>query len=247
MEKRFGILVLLSVVLLSACGLDKQEPVNQNAEPTSQQETSQSGENSNEVLIEATEDEEVKLYANKEKNQVIESAALDVNGVKKNFGWTVPNTGTKPQLFYTDLTGDGEEEAVVIIQTGKGTGLDNFEIHVINASDLSEIKVQSYENIVSNHIKSKVVKSDDGIAVSVITQGKELKFENKSAVPAPDQKELAFGGVVIYTLENQTIKLSIPGSVGESPIFVCDFNVLYKYDNAKNEFIVDTIEAKPIK
>ncbi|MFE6078278.1 hypothetical protein ACFVQB_27865 [Paenibacillus sp. NPDC057886] len=248
MKKELGIVVLLSVFLLSGCGSDKQEPVTQNSsEPASQQVTSQSEENSSGALIEATKDEKVKLYANKEMDKVIEGVTLDVNGSKKDFDWKIPDSGTKPQLFYTDLTSDGKEEAVVIIQTGKGTGLDNFEIHVINADDLSEIKVQSYEDIVANHIESHVAKKDDGIAVTVITQGKELKFENKSAIAAPDQKELAFGGVVTYTLENQTIKLNIPGSVGVSPIFVCDFNVSYKYDSAKNEFIVDQIEAKPIK
>ncbi|WP_128100063.1 hypothetical protein [Paenibacillus sp. DCT19] len=42
-----------------------------------------------------------------------------------------------PQVCNTDLTGDGREEAVIIIQTGKGTGLDNFDIDVLGGDQPS--------------------------------------------------------------------------------------------------------------
>lgn len=238
-------MLLLSVVLLSGCGSDKPETVTQGVgESPSEQVTTKPVQDMDAKLLGSSEDEKVKLYS---KNDEVN---LDINGNEKNFAWDVPgDTGTDPQIFYTDLTGDGKEEAVVIIQTGRGTGLDNFDIHVVNSEDLSEIKVQNYEDIVADQIKSQVSKNDDGtLAITVNVQGTESKF-NYSTDPSPDYKqdELAFGGVVIYSLENQKIKLGISGSVGESPTYVCDFDITYKFDSATNEFVADQIKVKPIE
>ncbi|MEB2299308.1 hypothetical protein LAV72_06680 [Lysinibacillus xylanilyticus] len=250
MKKEIGTLMLLSVITLSGCSLDRSTTVTQETVKTSsEQGTTQSEQKSDAKLIAASDDKKVKLYAlNEEKNE-IKSVVLDIDGKQKNFDWEIPNTGTEPQLFYTDLTNDGKEEAVIIIQTGRGTGLDNYDIHVINVEDLSEIKVQSYEDIVANEIKSKVVKNDDGtLTITAKAQGKESKFDyDFDPAPNLNQDELSFGGVVVYALENQTIKLNMPGSVGVSPVYVADFNITYKFDSAKNEFMVDQIEMMPTK
>ncbi|MBG9453118.1 hypothetical protein ABE61_03325 [Lysinibacillus sphaericus] len=247
MKKEIGILMLLSIFTLSGCSLDKS--TTSTVKASGEQETTQSEQQNNAKLIEASDDKKVKLYALNEENNEIKSVVLDIDGEQKNFDWEIPNTGTKPQLFYTDLTNDNKEEAVVIIQTGRGTGLDNYDIHVINVEDFLEIKVQSYEDIVANEIKSKVVKNDDGtLTITATAQGKESRFDyDFDPAPNLNQDELAFGGVVIYTLENQKIKLNMPGSVGVSPVYVGDFNITYKFDSAKNEFIVDQIEMMPTK
>ncbi|WP_339180332.1 hypothetical protein MHB43_30545 [Paenibacillus sp. FSL H8-0317] len=110
-------------------------------------------QDTDEKLLGSSEDEKVKFYS------MTDGIPLDINGNEKDFALDLPSdTGNDPQIFYTDLTGDGKEEAVVIIQTGKGTGLDSFDIHVVNAEDLSEIKVQKYEDIVNDQIESHVAK-----------------------------------------------------------------------------------------
>ena len=249
MKKQIGTLMLLSIFTLSGCGDKPATAAEEKVEASTNQVAKQSEKQNDAKLIEASDDKKVKLYALNEENNEIKSVVLDIDGKQKNFDWEIPNTGTKPQLFYTDLTNDNKEEAVVIIQTGRGTGLNNYDIHVINVEDLSEIKVQSYEDIVANEIKSKVVKNDDGtLTITATAQGKESKFDyDFDPAPNLNQDELAFGGVVVYTLENQKIKLNMPGSVGVSPVYVSDFNITYKFDNAKNEFIVDQIEMIPTK
>lgn len=228
-------MMLLGAVLLTGCGSESATVTQETGESTSKQVTTQPEQNT---------DEKVKLYA------TTDGIKLDINGNEKDFDWKFPgDTGTNPQVTYTDLTGDGKEEAVIIIQTGKGTGLNNYDIHVVNAEDFSEIKVQNYEDIVADQIDSHVVKNGDGtLGITVKTQGKEYKF-NYDFDPAPDykQEDLAFGGVFIYTLENQKIKLNLSGSVGISTTYVCDFNITYKFDSAKNEFVADQIEVIPIE
>ncbi|MFE6074963.1 hypothetical protein ACFVQB_10855 [Paenibacillus sp. NPDC057886] len=251
--KEIASLTLLSAVLFGGCQSDSLVSVLQERveSPTKQVITKPEHEtNSKLKLIGSSEDEQVKLYAIKETEDAIERVTLDMNGRTKDFDWSISHhSGTEPQLFYTDLTGDGKEEAIIIIQTGRGTGLDNYEIHVVNSDNLSEIKVQRYEDIVADHIESRVSKNDDGtLGITVNSEGQEYNF-NYDFDPAPDyhQDELAFGGVVIYTLVNNKIKLSLPGSIGISPTYVCDFNITYTFDKADNEFIVDQIEVKPVE
>lgn len=253
LKKEIASLILLSAVLFGGCQSDSLVSIQQErvVSPTKRVTTKPEQEtNSKLKLIGSSEDEQVKLYAIIETEDAIERVTLDINGRTKDFDWSISHhSGTKPQLFYTDLTGDGKEEAVIIIQTGRGTGLDNYEIHVVNSDNLSEIKVQRYEDIVAEHIESRVSKNDDGtLAITVNSQGQVDNF-NYDFDPAPDyhQDKLAFGGVVIYTLDNHKIKLSLPGSVGISPTYVCDFNITYTFDKADNEFIVDQIKFKPIK
>ncbi|MDN4604888.1 hypothetical protein P5G61_26925 [Paenibacillus sp. F6_3S_P_1C] len=253
MIKEIASLMLLSVVLLGGCQTESLGAVQQERveSPTKQVSTKPEQEtNSKLKLIGSSEDEKVKLYAVKETEDAIERVTLDINGRAKDFDWSISrHSGTEPQLFYTDLTGDGKEEAIIITQVGRGTGLDIYEIHVVNSDSLSEIKVQRYEDIVAEHIESRVSKNDDGtLAITVNSQGQEYNF-NYDFDPAPDyhQDELAFGGVVIYTLDNHKIKLSLPGSIGISPTYVCDFNITYTFDKVDNEFIVDQIEVKPVE
>jgi len=251
--KEIASLMLLSVVLFGGCQTESLGAVHleQVVSPTKQVTTKPEQEtNSKLKLIGSSEDEQVKLYAIKETEDAIESVTLDINGRTKDFDWSISHySGTEPQLFYTDFTGDGKEEAIIIFQTGRGTGLDNYEIHVVNSDNLSEIKVQRYEDIVAEHIESRVSKNGDGtLAITVNSKGQVDNF-NYDFDPAPDyhQGELAFGGVVIYTLDNHKIKLSLPGSIGISPTYVCDFNITYTFDKADNEFIVDQIEVEPVE
>lgn len=79
-------------------------------------------------------------------------------------------------------------------------------------------------------------------------KGKEYNF-NYGFDPVPDQKQdrLGFGDVYIYSLENQKIKLKLGAAVPGTTTYVCDFNVTYKFDSTKNEFVADQIEVKPIE
>ncbi len=245
-----GIFMMLCTVLLSGCEIDHSGNVTKaSGQPSNEQDTKQPDQEDASKLIAASPNKEVKLYKIEELKAGLKRVSLHINGKQKKLEWNMPNTGTKPQVFYTDLTGDGEKEAIIIIQTGRGTGLDIYDIHVIQAEDLSEIKVQRYDDIVAKQIKSKVTKNGDGtLAISVKTQGKEYHFDyDFDPAPKHKQDELYFGGVVIYGVENQTINLYLGASVGISPSYVCDFNITYKFDRAKKEYIVDQIKVEPVE
>jgi len=252
-KKEIAVWLLMGAFLVAGCEADStgSNPPEQ-SEPPSRQVTIEPKQEMNQTLhwLGSSEGGQVKLYDNREAKDSHHIFTLEINGNTKDFDWYyLGDMGTDPQVHYTDLTGDGKEEAVVIIQTGRGTGLNNYDIHVVNADDFSEIKVQRYEEIVADHIESHVAKNGDGtLAIAVEALGQAYNFDyDFDPAPDYDQDELGFGGVTIYRLENQKIKLNLPGSVGISPTYVCDFNVTYACDKAKNEFIVDQIEVEPIE
>ncbi|KPN96363.1 hypothetical protein [Lysinibacillus sp. ZYM-1] len=237
MKKEIGAMLLLSAVIFTGCNPDPsedhtQEQVsNETSHPTQEDAT----------LIGTSENKEIKLY------KVANGVKLDFNGKDKKFNWYNPgDTGTDPQVFYIDITEDGDEEAVIIIQTGRGTELDNYDIHVVD-KDLQEIKVPNYEDIVAHHIESKIMKKDDGtLSISGKALGKEFHFEyDVDPELELQQNELGFGGITIYYLENQKIKLTLAASV--FPMYVADFHITYKFDPTKKEFIVAQIEVRPIQ
>lgn len=247
LKKILGLLMLVSAVGLSGCASNKlATDLKQADESSTKHVMAQQQPEVGAKFIAASEDERVKLYAIEESQGEVEGVTVDMDGKQQDFDWSIPNTGTgmSPQVFNTDLTGDGREEAVIIIQTGKGTGLDNFDIHVLGTEDLSEIKVQDYKEVIAERIESHVTANANGTtAITVKVQGNEHQFNTNVELAAnSNQDELAFGGVVIYALENQRIISRLGASIGASPQYVCDFKVTYTFDHVKNEFVADQIE-----
>jgi hypothetical protein len=240
LKKEIGVLMLLSAVLLSGCGSDKSEAVtNEAGEIPSNPVTTESTHESDAKLIAASEKEEVKIYALKETEGVIERVNLDINGQQKEFDWKITDTGNDLKIFYTDLTGDGKPEAVIVINTGRGTNLNINDIHVINAGDLSEIKVSNAVDVAKAEVDSKVVQQDNALDITVNIRGKEYK----TTYPAEDENysdKLIFGAINTYSIENHKIVASVAGNI-KTIQFVGSVLITYSYDSTSNEFKADQI------
>lgn len=194
----------------------------------------------------ASENKEVKLTPVKEGQYSYESVTVDVNGVKKTFNW-IFSTLEDPRIYYKDVTDDGKEEAVIVLNKGKGTGLNIDELHVLDGTDLSEIKVQSYQEIVADQIETGVTrKNDQTLAIKVKSQGKEHQFDYQVAGIHFKQDKLSFGGVVYHWMKNQQIVTTLGASVGISPQYIGDFQITYRLDNANNKLIADQIRFEPV-
>lgn len=154
-------------------------------------------------------------------------------------------------MSYVDLTGDGKEEAVIILVTGHGTNLDTNEAHVLNGENLTEIKIQSAEEILAD-LETEVNQKGDELLIKAKAQGKEYKFSKKVSdlkLVNPDDKfenKLYFGDMILNNVKDQKLAVDIGGFVkptnGVLPEYVCTVHVTYKYDQALNEFVADQIE-----
>lgn len=243
--------MLLSVVLLSGCGSNKPETVTQSAGASpNKQVATQPQQDTDAELIGSSEKEEVKLY------EANDGVMVDVKGSQKEFNWKLLNGVSEPRVSYVDLTGDDIEEAVIILVTGRGTNLSTNEAHVLNGEDLSEIKIQSAEEIAAD-LETEVKQNGDKLLITARAQGKENKFvKNVSELALahePDDKfedKLYFGDMILNNLKEQKLTVDIGGFVrpidGVLPDYVSTVRVTYKYDKTLNELVADQIGVTPI-
>ncbi|WP_236575469.1 M56 family metallopeptidase [Paenibacillus sp. USDA918EY] len=200
-------------------------------------------------LLSSSENGKVKLY------ETNDGVIVDINGDQKEFGWKVLDGVSKPWVYNVDLTGDGKEEAFIILVTGHGTELDTNEAHIVNGDDLSEIKIQSVEEILAD-LDTEVSQKGDDLLIKAKAQGKEYKFSKKVSELAlmhnsdgQYENKLTFGNVILNYVKDQKLTVDIVGNVipvhGVLPDPVCTVHVTYKYDQTQNEFVADQIQITP--
>lgn len=240
--------------MVSGCGSDQPETVSKETgeSPGNQQVTTvttQPVQDTDAKWIASSEKEQVKLYETKD------GVIVDVKGSQKEFNWKVLDGVSEPRVSYVDLTGDGKEEAVIILVTGHGTNLSTNEAHVLNGENLSEIKVQNVEEILED-LETEVKQNGNELLIKAKAQGKEYKFNKTvselSLAHEPDEKfenKLYFGDLISNNLKDQKLTVDIGGFVkpvnGVLPDYVCTVHVTYKYDQALNELVADQIEVTP--
>lgn len=230
--------------VFSGCASDK--PASSSQDVKQPVTSSMEKEQEPSKLLSASENGEVELF------ETTNGVIVDVNGSPKKFDWKILKGVSNPQVFYVDLTGDGKEEAVIIMVTGYGTELDTNEAHILNGENLAEIKIQSVEEILAG-IETEVNQKGGELLIKTKAQGKEYKFSKKISELAlahdPDdqfENKLYFGNVILNNVKDQKLTVNIVGSVrpidGVLPEYVCTVHVTYKYDQTLNKFAADQIQ-----
>lgn len=244
-----SILILGSLV---ACS-NEQNSSSTGQDKTTSEVTTQPVQENNEGSEGTAQETKSWSSANKEVklSETTDGVIVDVNGSQKKFDWKILKGYSNPQVSYVDLTGDGKEEAVIILVTGYGTELDTNEAHILNGENLSEIKIQSVEEILAD-LETEVSQKGDELLIKAKAQGEEYKFSKKVSdlkLVNPDDKfenKLYFGNVILNNVKDQKLTVDIVGSVrpidGVLPEYVCTVQVTYKYDQALNEFVADQIQ-----
>lgn len=110
-----------------------------------------------EPLAIATENDQVKLYAALKDGGTYEGFVVEVNGNKHTFDWEAPRLlSYPPEIHYADVDQDGQEEIVVILWLGTGTGMSMQELHVIKPNQWEEVTVPSADKAASALVTSKI-------------------------------------------------------------------------------------------
>jgi len=240
----FAAWLLSAALVFSGCASDKPASSSQDVKQSATSSIEKVQESSK--LLSASENGEVKLF------ETTDGVIVDVNGSQKKFDWNILKGVSNPQVSYVDLTGDGKEEAVIILVTGHGTELDTNEAHILNGENLAEIKIQRVEEILAG-IETEVNQKGDVLLIKTKAQGKEYKFSKKvselALVHNSDgqyENKLYFGNVILNNVKDQKLTVDIVGSVrpidGVLPDYVCNVHVTYKYDQALNKFAADRIQ-----
>ena len=241
MKKPFVSLVLAGVLLLSGCSTNKARVVSPITEAlTDTQIDTVSSHPVKHRLIGASPNKEVKLYALQESKGTVTRILLDIHGKQKAWNWEAIDTGTPLQVMYTDLTGDQQEEAVIMINTGRGTELDTYDVHVIRTSDLTEIPVPDAVQVAEQETNSTIRKQGDRLNITVDIHGKKYTV----TYPAEDDAyfdQLRYGSISIYSIHNHQLTATVSGNY-HIAMFAGDVKITYRYDSASQRFKPDQLK-----
>ncbi|MEC0123607.1 hypothetical protein [Paenibacillus pabuli] len=190
-----------------------------------------------EYVSAAPENENVRLYPMKVEGSgyLYNGMTLEVSGKTREFAEWQGEGGTyKPEVHELDLNGDGKKEIVVLFTAGHGTGIYLGEAHIIDPDTLEEMKMQSLDEIVKQHVKSKVRVAPDQIDVDVTVDGVR---SDPSRIDGDTSgglynEELKFGGVTYYSVENGKLVVSAAGAYGTG-LYDGDLTFAYEYKDGE--------------
>lgn len=88
------------------------------------------------------------------------------------------HVGSRTEYYYTDVTGDGVKDHVLILPTASGTGVSEEELYVFNGEDLKEITVEDPLAFINSHMTF----SSDDDCYYVYRQDEKLFELNKKVL-----------------------------------------------------------------
>ncbi|WP_434752617.1 hypothetical protein [Paenibacillus amylolyticus] len=160
---------------------------------------------------------------------------VEANGKKREFGdWRAEGGTYKPEVHELDLNGDGKKEIVVLYSKGHGTGIYLGQAHILDPVTLEVMKMQSLDDIVKEHVESKVTVSSDQIEIGVTVDGVQAESSrvDKAAGDGLYHEQLQFGRVTYYSVNNGKLVVSTSGAYGES-LYAGDLTFSYVYQNGE--------------
>lgn len=185
------------------------------------------------IVISYLENQKTYLSAASLKDGTFSNMTLSINGKTKRFSWkTYGEPAFLPELSYADIDGDGQDELIVILCEGEGTGTLVEEIHVINPGDFSEISVQSPLTA----LKDRTVSTIDKNGIKITIDGKStMTFSTEEASDLFGTKanwfsNLQLGSIVDYSMEGNRIVANVGAQLSPSSFFG-SYRLVYKYTN----------------
>ncbi|WP_274650921.1 stalk domain-containing protein [Paenibacillus humicola] len=181
------------------------------------------------ALIAADASISVKLYETRGRKGLV----LDVDGYRKMYDWSYTDeTGTPPVLLTADLNHhDGGKEIVVILTTGRGTGLNIQQVHVVDVGSFKEVKVEDPLSYVSRNVQSQISETNQGVEISMTLQGKPVQLTKKNPGFNLNGK-VGFGSIIYYHVDQGILKATLAGSISNTE-FIGDFDLTYVYEHGQ--------------
>ena len=185
----------------------------------------------------APENEKVKLYPMQVEGSgyIYNGMILEVNGQTREFSkWQGEGGSYKPEVHELDLNGGGKKEIIVLFTAGHGTGIYLGQAHIIDPDTLEEMNMQPLDEVVKQHMQSKVNVTSGKVTIDVALDGVKLApseiEEETDGIAYHD--ELQFGDVVYYSVENGKLEVTASGAYGPAG-YDGDLTFAYVYQDGE--------------
>ena len=192
-----------------------------------------------EQIVARLPEADITLYAKEQKGSYGQFKVQMKESVRFFPYWHNENNFL-PQIYFSDLNGDGRKELTVILTTGHGTGVYDSEVHVLK-DDLSEVYVEDAMPIVLKNVKTQILPT--GVEISIGDKQTVIAQENLAVEREKWYTEVGFTGVrYFFDAENQQLKASVPAALSIAG-FLGEVQITYTfkdkmYQAQKVEFLV---------
>lgn len=173
------------------------------------------------------------LYPFKEERGLYDGMILEVGTERKYFDWeNTTNPTWLPQLHVADINRDEEEEIIVILTHGTGTGVHEEEVHVINPTDLSEIAVENPLDIVKKNVETSINHKGEDVTVKIRLGDRTALIKMKEEASSCWGKDVFFGNVNHFYVCDNELRADIAAQVSAAA-FVGDVDIYYTFDGER--------------
>ncbi|WP_110934173.1 hypothetical protein [Paenibacillus bouchesdurhonensis] len=240
-NKYLNICMLSAAIALALAACSSPSGNNQNS-ITSNNGNAYSSTTDDKDLIHLVKAEDIIISAPAAADSdVYTSLTVQAGKLSKTFPWkNVTNPTYQPTVHIADVDGDNQNEIIIILTSGYGTGVNEQEIHVLNKEDLSELAFENPLQVIEKEITSQIIHNEDQIKVMVETTGKKVERTYSESDAVMWNEEVAFESMISYSVTDNVITATVPGSV--SPALFAVYAKL-EYDSSLK---VKTINIEPI-
>lgn len=153
---------------------------------------------------------------------------LKHNDIVRSPGWmNMANPSYAPQIVQADLNKDGEQETVIVLNEGYGTGVYLTKAHVMD-SHLIETPLEDPLIAVGRQVHMSFTK--DGARLDLNGKTVTVPFSRIVSEPSYRFEAPGVGAIIRYSIQGDQLKATLPVqvSLGE---FIGDLELEYGYDN----------------
>ncbi|WP_058304117.1 M56 family metallopeptidase [Gorillibacterium timonense] len=165
---------------------------------------------------------EISLFApSGAKGDVYKGLTVSYGNTTKSFPWiTVTNPTYAPEIHAFTLTGNGEEQAAIILTEGYGTGIIQQTLHVLQFPDFRELTIENSLDAIRREVSIAIMKRSEKVYLSASSSGKQWGRVYPEAVAGHWSEGISFGSRVKYTVEGNRIQALAEGaaSPGDFPV-----------------------------
>lgn len=232
--KKNIIVTMIGTLLLSGCGVNNQSASPAKIEETTSKESvSTSAASTPNTLLFETSDKEIAVYGTQKKGDLFSLLDVVINGETKTFDWSnVTNPSFYPQISVSDLNGDGEDEIVIVLTKGTGTGIHDSEVHVLK-KDFTEIPVTDAKEFAQNNIKVDLKTDKDIRQYTVSVDGQKYSFEFSES-ESSEWFEPTVQNIIRYGIKDNDLIAELPIQISAGN-YLGDAIVRYALVNGKLE------------
>ncbi|SHO52661.1 hypothetical protein [Anaerocolumna xylanovorans] len=172
--------------------------------------------------------EDVHLYYDKKADGMLQGFYLKSGNKTKYFDWS----SIDQKAFYPEIKILDSKYIAVICTTGKGTGVNEEKLHIINRSNL---KTVAFDNPV-DVVKSKVKFDIKAPKVSVKIDNKTWNGSFDDIDISHFNKTVGYESIIIYDVENDGFTVRLSAQITPAA-FIGDIEIQYYLNEKKTAFV----------